>query len=256
MKPEQIFSPIGKKEKILVFMKPHYTDIEAFLRANFDCTIFKGDWGDPFPDIAFNDEGLMFPQKYNDGHLTWNDWGEPTKYDWIFSWLCPWKLPDWILKHAEKGAINFHPGPPKYSGIGCYNYAIWNEDKDYGVTAHLMDEKVDNGKIIDVLRFRLIGNETIETLKNRAIVKLKELFYNIMNEILRYNQESFIPLISEKWGEYKSKRDFEAFCRLNKFDTALYFDHLELKLRATYYPGANEGPFIEIKGKKWRLIPK
>jgi hypothetical protein len=233
-----------KKSKVLAFMKPHYTDIEAFLRANFDCTIFKGDWGDPFPDIAFNDEGLMFPQKYNDGHL---------------------KLPDWILKHAEKGAINFHPGPPKYPGIGCYNYAIWNEDEMYGVTCHFMDEKLDHGKIINCYYFDLIGNETINTLKNQAITKLKNLFYSTINLILQYGNPVSLEH-GEEWGEYKSKKDFEACCRveiqsgifygLGTFNPINFEEQWEKFLRAFYYPGANEGPFIEINGKKWRLVPK
>jgi len=229
-------------------MKPHYTDIEAFLRNNFDCTIFKGDWGDPFPD------DIYMACQYNN----------VDKVDWVFSWLSPWKLPNWVLKYAKKGAINFHPGPPKYPGIGCYNYAIWNEDKEYGVTAHLMDEKLDHGKIIHCYRFPMYGNETIETLKNRAIVALKNLFYDLM-ELILDPEEVIIVDAHEEWGEYKSKKDFEACCRveiqsgifygLGLFDPNNYEERFEKFLRAFYYHRASEGPFIEIKGKKWRLIP-
>jgi len=236
-------------------MKPHYTDIEAFLRANFDCTIFKGDWGDPFPNIFWKE----ISENNRTFHMTKSI--KEMKCDWIFSWLCPWKFPKEILSLAKKGAINFHPGPPKYPGIGCYNYAIWHEDKTYGVTAHLMDEQLDHGKIIDCYRFQLIGNETINTLKNRAIVALKNLFYDTMELIL--DEEEVIIVDSHlEWGVYKSKKDFEKFCKIEipkdylaDWYANLDIEILERKLRATYYPGASEGPHIMVNGKKWRLTP-
>lgn len=244
-----------KKEKILVFMKPHYTDIEAFLLANFDCRIFKGDWGDPFPKFMYtkiDSDGRKYSTREN------------IDCDWIFSFLCPWKIPKEILSLAKKGAINFHPGPPKYPGIGCYNYAIWNEDQVYGVLAHYMDKELDHGKIIKVRSFELIGNETINTLKNRAIVELKKLFYDLMEWILR--GDITISESQQKWGKYKSKEDFDACCRveiqsgffygLGTFNLINYEERWEKFLRAFYYPGASEGPYIEINGKKWRLVPK
>ena len=68
-----------------------------------------------------------------------------TVYDWsgdyIFSYLCPWIIPMSIIKKAEIAAINFHPGSPKYPGSGCYNFAIYNGEKEYGVTCHFLSKK-------------------------------------------------------------------------------------------------------------------
>ena len=47
-------------------------------------------------------------------------------------------------------AINFHPGPPEYRGVGCVNYAFFDNVKSYGCTAHRINQKIDNGPIIDV----------------------------------------------------------------------------------------------------------
>ena len=60
-----------------------------------------------------------------------------------------------LLKKVNKAAINFHPGPPEYRGTGCVNYALYENSKFYGCTAHLINEKVDNGKIIDVKKFNI-----------------------------------------------------------------------------------------------------
>ena len=55
-------------------------------------------------------------------------------------------------------AINFHPGPPNYRGIGCLNFALLSNEKYYGVTAHIINEKIDNGKILSFKKFRLKKN--------------------------------------------------------------------------------------------------
>ena len=45
-------------------------------------------------------------------------------------------------------AINFHPGPPEFRGIGCANFALLKNSKYYGSTAHVMEAKVDSGPIL------------------------------------------------------------------------------------------------------------
>ncbi len=238
---------MGVKDKVLVFMKPD-EEIRAFLEQNFECTIFEGNWGDSFPD------DLIMKKR-------WNDISE---CDWIFSWLCPWKIPESILEWAKKGAINFHPGPPKYPGVGCYNYAIWNGDKEYAVTCHEMDEKLDNGEIITCYWFKLHGNETVKSLKNRAITELKSLFYDEMEDIICYKEVLHVKNKSAlEWGKYKSRKDFQEFCKIEipKDYLCDWYAHLDIeilerKLRATYFKGARDLPYIEVNGKKWVLTPE
>ncbi len=70
---------------------------------------------------------------------------EMLKY--IISFVSPWIIPENLLNSAQKAAINFHPGPPDYPGTGCYNFALYEGTKKYGVTAHHMEKKVDTGNI-------------------------------------------------------------------------------------------------------------
>ena len=60
-----------------------------------------------------------------------------------------------MLGLAKKLNINFHPSPPRYRGVGGFNLAILNSDKEFGVTAHLMTSKVDDGLIIDMKSFKI-----------------------------------------------------------------------------------------------------
>ena len=252
------------KPTALVFMKRGYDDIELFLKNNFDCRIFLGDWGESFPEgdlgwkLISTTEGEIY-------HIT-----QDISVDWVFSWLAPWKIPKEVLDCAKKGAINFHPGLPKYPGIGCYNYALWNEDKEYGVTVHQMDEEIDAGQIIDFIEFKILKTDTIKTLKNRAMLWLKQLFYRTMIDILDNNMILYLHHVSpinEKWGEYKSRKDFQDFCEIDfkdfiyeksyeHYDWGVNKEELEKRLRATYFKGAPDGPYIEVNGKKWRLVPE
>ena len=52
--------------------------------------------------------------------------------DYILSFRSLLILPEKIINNAKIAAINFHPGPPKYRGVGCLNYAVYNNEKYYG----------------------------------------------------------------------------------------------------------------------------
>ena len=73
-------------------------------------------------------------------------------------------LPKRLIDSASIAAINFHPAPPEYPGSGCINFALYDEVSGYGVTAHFMNELVDNGKIIEVRRFPVAPYDNLPTV--------------------------------------------------------------------------------------------
>ena len=108
---------------------------------------------------------------------------ENKNYDYLISYLCPFKIPKKILDKINIASLNFHPECTKYPGIGCFNYAIYNQDKSYGVTCHFMNEKIDNGKIIKVKNFNLSKSETIRTISTKSYRNMYFLFKDIFNKI-------------------------------------------------------------------------
>src|SRR5438477_88283 len=68
-----------------------------------------GKWGDPLPTPAADWEG-----------------------NYIVSYLSRWVVTEALLKRATTGAINFHPAPPEFPGVGCTNFALYQEAKEYG----------------------------------------------------------------------------------------------------------------------------
>lgn len=117
--------------------------------------------------------------------------------DWILSFKSDFVLPPDVLKNARVSAINFHPAPPKYRGIGAYSWALHHEDEVYGVTCHYMIERIDAGPIIDVRRFPILPGETASSLKMRAGLYCLHLFNELLPLILRGEA---LPLSSETWG--------------------------------------------------------
>ena len=166
--------------------------------------------------------------------------------DYIISYLCPIKVPLRLLNSAKKMALNFHPGPPKYPGIGCTNYAIYNNDKTYGVTCHLMTEKIDDGPIFAVDRFNINKNETLYSLTQRSYKQMYKLYKNILEKIFRENNLNILS--KEKWnGKAKSRSEFLKFLELN-----VNMSNIEIKKRilSTTYPGF-EPAYLNLKGIKF-----
>ena len=52
-------------------------------------------------------------------------------------------------------AINFHPGPPEYPGVGAASLALYDKRPTYGVTAHRMNSHYDAGQILRVREFAI-----------------------------------------------------------------------------------------------------
>ncbi len=125
--------------------------------------------------------------------------------DYIFSFRSYFVLKDSLLKRAKIAAINFHPGPPKYRGSGCLNYALYNGEQTYGVTCHHMAAEVDSGGIIDVDYFDIFQNDNVERLLNRTTHKLYNLAIDLVAGIRREGEQYIRDLEqrngAEKWGE-------------------------------------------------------
>ncbi len=117
--------------------------------------------------------------------------------DWIISFKSDLLLKESFLQHARLGALNFHPSSTKYRGIGGYYYAIDNGDEEFGATCHHMDAKVDHGRIIKTLNFKLAPNESLELLRERTAAICLTLLYDICICIALKEK---LPISDQCWG--------------------------------------------------------
>tara|TARA_B100001540_G_C15654883_1_gene572809 strand:- start:229 stop:888 length:660 start_codon:yes stop_codon:yes gene_type:complete len=174
----------------------------------------------PKLDIFFSTNKKKIPQKLKN-----------KKYDLIISYLSTWVIPENILKKTKRFNINFHPGPPKYPGIGCFNYAIYNKDKTYSCTAHLMQKKVDSGKIIEISKFKISKNESIKTLSLKTYKKMFFLFKRVIKKI-KGNNISFKKI---KWAKSTYKRIH--LDNLSTIRIKVNNKEMDRFIRSTYFSG-------------------
>ena len=117
------------------------------------------------------------------------------------------------LNVAKNCCLNFHPAPPKYRGRGSINYALFNNDKKFGVTCHIIDEKIDHGPIINVMYFDVPKSSNVKKLfdltKSKLFVLAKNTFKG-MNSSSKYinkmlilsRQEMFLHLCKFPLGPH------------------------------------------------------
>ncbi|MCS3799005.1 formyltransferase family protein [Niastella sp. OAS944] len=118
--------------------------------------------------------------------------------DWIISFKSELLLPQVFLKKARLGAINFHPSPPKYRGIGGYILALRNADTQFGVTCHYMNNTIDSGQIIKTSYFDIGKDDSLLTLYHKTALHCLKLLFDIVEHI--YFEIPF-PKSSENWGK-------------------------------------------------------
>jgi len=103
------------------------------------------------------------------------------KPDIVFSFknymILPKKITDSTI------CINFHPGPPEHPGSCAANWALFKQDKEFGVTAHFMNDLVDNGLIFRVRRFDIDPLDTLDDVLERSNIEVLMLFQEIVRDM-------------------------------------------------------------------------
>ena len=100
-------------------------------------------------------------------------------------------LPDRLLELPKEGSINFHDGLlPDYGGVYTTSWAIYNREKEHGITWHYIDSGIDTGEILHVERFALAEDETAFTLNVRCHEAAIETFGPMIDGILDRSLQS------------------------------------------------------------------
>ena len=174
--------------------------------------------------------------------------------DYLFCFRSYYIVKKIELKKVRIAAINFHPGPPEYRGMGCLNYALFNNEKLYGVTTHLMNEEIDKGEIIDVCRFKIKQNFDASTVLEKTHIKLFERSKKVVNKIFKSGPKSINTMSKlfskEKWSKkFYTKNDLEDLKTISIAKCEVSKSELNDKLRSTSYDRFQ--PFIKIYGHKF-----
>ena len=89
-----------------------------------------------------------------------------------------------FIRNFKGKILNIHPSLlPKYKGLNTHNRAIQNREKYSGCTVHLVNSKLDSGKIILQKKVKLSKKETPSSLQKK-ILKYEHILYpNAINKL-------------------------------------------------------------------------
>ena len=173
------------------------------------------------------------------------------KYDYLISFLNSVYIDKSVRKKIKINSFNFHPGPPEYPGFGCYNFALLDKVNYYGSTIHIINDKFDNGKIINVKRFKISYKKiNLEKLINKThenIIKQAKEFINIILNKKLKNESNL------KWKKKAyTKKEFEIAREIKLNDSK---EKVLNKIKAFSYKDY-ESIYINFKGLKFELKKK
>ncbi|TET45274.1 phosphoribosylglycinamide formyltransferase [candidate division TA06 bacterium] len=94
-----------------------------------------------------------------------------------------------FLSAFKNRILNIHPALlPKFGGKGFYGMRVHEavlaaEEKESGVTVHIVDEKYDHGSILAQKRVPVLPDDAPETLAARILVEEHKIYSEVIGKI-------------------------------------------------------------------------
>lgn len=171
----------------------------------------------------------------------------PEGADYLFS-FGPLIVRAPLLGRIRRAAVNFHTGPPRWPGRGSVSFALLDDDREFGVTAHLMAEDLDSGPILRVLRFPIERDDDLASLDARTKATIPALVEAVLDDLDAAGGE---PRPSgERWErEAMTQAQLMACLRVDDADDD---QAVARKIRAFEHP-RKPGPYLVRAGRRWYL---
>lgn len=133
--------------------------------------------------------------------------------DLIVSYSAPCIFSKELLDIPKLGAINLHCSMlPKYSGIMPSFWVLYNNESKTGVTVHYMDDKIDNGKIIEQASVKIEKNisifQLINTTKDIGGDLVCKVVKNIRSENIKVSDNKYSK---DNYNTWPTIRDIKLF---------------------------------------------
>jgi len=110
---------------------------------------------------------------------------EAAKPDFLFSFYYRNMLKAPLLKVAPRGAYNMHGSLlPKYRGRVPTNWAVIHGETETGATLHVMNEKPDNGAIVDQFAVPILPDDTAQEVFDKVTVAAELVLWRCLPGLL------------------------------------------------------------------------
>jgi methionyl-tRNA formyltransferase len=170
------------------------------------------------------------------------------KPDFLFSFYYRHMLKAPLLAIAPRGAYNMHGSLlPQYRGRVPVNWAVLRGETETGATLHVMNEKPDNGAIVDQQAVPILPNDTAHEVFGKVTVAAEQVLWRCLPALLAGTQPLTVQDLTQ--GGYFGGRKPED----GRIDWSWPAKRIHDFVRALTkpYPGA----FADVDGKRlviWR----
>ena len=228
-------------DNLMMFIKCHkLLKNISYLKVDYFCTPSSNDMF-----IQYIDKGIISPTTIEE-----NEDILIKKYDIGFSCHSKQIFPQKIVNEIK--CINIHPGLNPYNkGYYPHIFSIINK-LPTGATLHRMDEKIDNGPIIDQEQVLIESHDTSIDVYKKIIEKEINLIKRNINNILNNKEEYSFPILN---GNYNSKDDFKKLCELNLREKTTMGEVID-RLRALTHPPHKNAYFLNKEDKIYYISIK
>ena len=104
--------------------------------------------------------------------------------DWLLSIANTDVIPDAVLQKASKGAVNFHDGPlPRYAGLNAPVWALMHGEKSHGITWHVIEGGIDEGRIVAQRLFDIAEDDTALTINAKCFSAAIDCFGEVLTAL-------------------------------------------------------------------------
>lgn len=112
-----------------------------------------------------------------------------------------------IIHLTKYGIINCHAGKlPFYRGRNILNWAIINDETEFGITVHYVDDGIDTGDIIRQKCFPITDKDNYKTLLELAFIECPNILYDVVVEFKKGKPQSYSQKKLEDKGFYCGRR--------------------------------------------------
>jgi methionyl-tRNA formyltransferase len=153
------------------------------------------------------------------------------------------------ISRAKDIAVNLHLAPlPEYRGCNQFSFAIMDEAKEFGVTIHEIDTRIDHGALLFEQRFSIPAGCWVNDLYELTYTAALGLFEQSLPDLIagNYEKTSQAGLLGQRPSSLHFREEIN---ELKQIDLALPLHEIEKRIRATYMPGF-EPPFSLVGGRK------
>lgn len=107
------------------------------------------------------------------------------KPDFLFSFYYRHLLKAPLLQIPSRGCYNMHGSLlPKYRGRVPTNWAIIKGERETGATLHVMNEKPDNGPLVDQTAVPILPNDTAQEVFEKTVVAAEITLHRCLPALL------------------------------------------------------------------------